>query len=86
MGVIGALSLDKREEPSKPPERSLGPGSALVEKEKKSAWADKKIGERSEQRGSLGRGNGGPFHFLSHHSARFARRYFSHLTPFFAFT
>ena len=33
---------------------SLGPGSALGKKgEKKSAWAKKKIGERSEPRGSL---------------------------------
>ena len=29
LGLIGTLSLDKREEPPKPPERSLGPGSAL---------------------------------------------------------
>ena len=33
---------------------SLGPGSALGEKgEKRSAWAKKEIGERSEPRGSL---------------------------------
>ena len=44
---------------------SLGPGSALGKKgEKKLAWAKKKkIGERSEAQGSLGKGKGGP-HFL----------------------
>ena len=53
----------------------MGPGSALGEKgEKKSSWAKKKkknIG-RSDPRGSL-------------RWARFARRYFSYLTPFFSF-
>ena len=38
---------------------SLGPSSALGEKEKKSAWAKKKkVGERSERRGRAGEGKG----------------------------
>ena len=59
---------------------SLGPGSALGEKGKKSAWVKKKIGERREPRGSLGREKDGP----EFHWARFAHLYFSYLTPFFA--
>ena len=43
---------------------SLGPGSALRKKgEKNRRGRKKKIGERSEAQGSLGRGKGGP-HFL----------------------
>ena len=46
----------------------------------------KKIGERSELRGSLRRGKGGAALSPSpgHPSARFFRRYFFYLTPFFA--
>ena len=59
---------------------SLGPGSAVGKKEKK-------IGEQSEPRGSLRRGKCGAALSPSpgHRSARFLRRYFSYLTPFFAF-
>ena len=48
---------------------------------------EKKIGERSEPRGSLRRGKCGAALSPSpgHRSARFFRRYFSYLTPFFAF-
>ena len=48
---------------------------------------EKKIGERNEPRGSLRREKGGAALFPSpgHPSARFFRRYFSYLTPFFAF-
>ena len=56
---------------------SLGPGSALGEKRKKSAWARKK------SRGSLGREKGGPFPPPSLRSPIFT--YFSYLTSFFAF-
>jgi len=42
----------------------------------------KKIGERSEPRGSLGRGKGGALSpSPGHRWARFAGRYFSYLTP-----
>ena len=61
------------------------------EGEKKSAWARKEIGERSEPRGSLGRVKGGGTSVTlspstGHLSARLARRYFYYLTsslPFF---
>ena len=48
---------------------------------------EKKNGERSEPRGSLRRGKGGAALCPSpgHASVRFFRRYFSYLTPFFAF-
>ena len=48
----------------------------------------KKIGERSDPRGSLRRGKCGAALFPSPgpRSARFLRRYFSYLTPFFAFS
>ena len=48
---------------------------------------EKQIGERSEPRGSLRREKGGTALSPSpgHLSARFFRRYFSYLTPFFAF-
>ena len=48
---------------------------------------EKKIGEQSEPRGSLRRGKCGAALSPSpgHRSARFLRRYFSYLTPFFAF-
>ena len=48
---------------------------------------EKKIGERNEPRGSLRREKGGAALFPSpgHPTARFFRRYFSYLTPFFAF-
>ena len=48
---------------------------------------EKKIGERSEPRGSLRREKGGAALSPSpdHSSARFFRRYFFYLTPFFAF-
>ena len=59
---------------SLPLNSSLGLGSALGEKGKKSAWAKKKIGKQSESRGSPG-----------HRWAHFARQYFSYLTPFLAF-
>ena len=47
----------------------------------------KKIGERSEPRGSLRRERGGAALSPSpgHASVRFFRRYFSYLTPFLAF-
>ena len=51
----------------------LGLGSALGERGKKSAWAKKKNRRGSESRGSPG-----------HRWSRFARQYFSYLTPFFA--
>ena len=59
---------------------SLRPGSAVGKKEKK-------IGERSEPRGSLRRGKCGTALSPSpgHRSARFFRRHFSYLTPIFAF-
>ena len=49
---------------------------------------EKQIGERSEPRGSLRREKGGTALSPSpgHPSARFFRRYFSYLTPFFAFS
>ena len=59
---------------SLPLNSSLGLGSALGEKGKKSAWAKNKIGKQSESRGSPG-----------HRWARFARQHFSYFTPFFAF-
>ena len=48
---------------------------------------EKKIGERSEPRGSLRREKGGAALSPSpgHRSARFFRRCFSYLTPFFEF-
>ena len=49
------------------------------------AWAKTKIGEQSEPRGSLLRGKGWLSPSPGNRSARFARRYFSYLTPFFAF-
>ena len=65
---------------------SLGPGSASGGKRrKKLAWAKTKIGEQSEPRGSLLRGKGWLSPSPGNRSARFARRYFSYLTPFFAF-
>ena len=65
---------------------SLGPGSASGGKRrKKLAWAKTKIGEQSEPRGSLLRGKGWLSPSSGNRSARFARRYFSYLTPFFAF-
>ena len=70
---------------------SLGPGSASGGRgEKKLAWAKSKIGQQSEPRGSLLRGKGGGGSATlspspGNRSAPFARRYFSYLTPFFAF-
>ena len=60
--------------------RSLGSGFTLGEK-------GKKIGEWREPRGTLGRTGKGAALSPSpgHHWARFVRRYFSCLTPFFAF-
>ena len=57
---------------------SLGTGSEAGEKEKNN-------GQRSEPRGSLRKGKSGAALFPSqgHRPARFFRRYFSYLTPFF---
>ena len=64
---------------------SLGPGSALGEKRwKKLAWAKKKKKKwraKSAERYS-GKGKRAP----GNRSARFARRYFFYLTPFFPFS
>ena len=49
------------------------------------AWAKTKTGEQSEPRGSLLRGKGWLSPSPGNRSARFARRYFSYLTPLFAF-
>ena len=62
-----------------PNETSLGPGSALGEKEEKNRRRrKKKVGERSES--GEGKGWRPPFPFPAYGSARFARRYFSYLT------
>ena len=67
--------------------RSLGLGSALWEKGEKSALAKKKIGERSEPRGSLGRGKGWrPFPLPMIPLGSLRSPIFSYLTLFFAFS
>ena len=64
---------------------SLAPGSVLWEKgEKIGVGEKKKIGERSEPRGSLGRGNGLPPFPLPRIPLR-SPIFFLFLTPFFSF-
>ena len=64
---------------------SLGPGSALGEKEKNQPWRKKKIEKKSRAVVWEGERVATFPPSPGHRWARFARQHFSYLTPFFAF-